>query len=304
MLAACTKPQGDLGKPVALSATTSAAPAPTAGGALTSPSVLAVVNPEHVPAYTGATGSLEGTIFVEGEPAPDLHLDFTGCPQSATTHGKQFREQASATDVSKRVLADAVVGITGYVGFSIPQTREAVTIIAKDCQLSARTVVMTFGQYIALKNGDLGDVKTYYAFELAQSPTPAMRVAAARSDEIRLYPIRPGADRLVEKMGRPFMSADVVVTLAPLYTVSALDGHYRIDGIPVGKLDAHAAHPTPHMRGVDKPIEIVQGAVTQLDFTIRHEGASSAVMSTTATAKSTATAPRASTSPSATPMKR
>src|SRR5580658_2813912 len=46
----------------------------TAPNALPTPSanVDALVNPSHLPAYDGPTGSVEGTVFVRGPEAPDL----------------------------------------------------------------------------------------------------------------------------------------------------------------------------------------------------------------------------------------
>jgi hypothetical protein len=274
---ACSKsaPSNPVAIAVSASATSSTRATSTSNRAPVAPAsaVQAVLNPEGLPAYTGAVGSLEGTIYVEGPAAPDLQLDFSGCPQAKAMHGFQFRAQPAASDASKRVLADAVVGITGYVGYVVPETRPAVQLTAKDCMLSARTAVLTFGQQLDVKNIDVGETHTYYAFELSGSPTAALRVATSGSDAIPLYPQHPGNDRLVEKMGRGFMTADVIVVPTPLHAVSDALGHYRIDGIPIGKLDAHAMHPSVRMRGVDAPVEILAGTATNLDMTIRFEGA-------------------------------
>src|SRR5271167_1825224 len=54
--------------------------------------VDSVVNPEHLPAYTGPTGSVEGTIVVVGPSSPDVKLDVTPCPAALDTYGKLFRE--------------------------------------------------------------------------------------------------------------------------------------------------------------------------------------------------------------------
>ncbi|HVJ88576.1 MAG TPA: hypothetical protein VM580_02160, partial [Labilithrix sp.] len=55
-------------------------------------SVAAKVNPEGLPAYTGPTGSVEGTISVMGDPAPETPGDFKRCPDAAKMYGRAFRE--------------------------------------------------------------------------------------------------------------------------------------------------------------------------------------------------------------------
>src|SRR5688572_9870772 len=50
-------------------------------------SVAAMVNPENLPAYAGPTGSVEGTVFVVGPPAPDNVADFRGCADASASWG-------------------------------------------------------------------------------------------------------------------------------------------------------------------------------------------------------------------------
>src|SRR5579862_3686583 len=66
--------------------------------------VDAVVNPEHLPAYSGPTGSIEGTILVVGPPAPDVKVDVSPCPAALDTYGKLFREGTPAAPNGPRPL--------------------------------------------------------------------------------------------------------------------------------------------------------------------------------------------------------
>jgi len=76
-----------------------ATPIPTA-------SVAKFLNPDNLPAYTGETGSVEGTVTVKGLPAPETPGDFHRCPDAEKTWGKLFREGPN------RALADVIVAVT------------------------------------------------------------------------------------------------------------------------------------------------------------------------------------------------
>src|SRR5689334_21958384 len=57
-----------------------ATPNPTA-------SVAAAVNPQNLPAYSGPTGSVEGTVTVTGDPPAKEALDFSRCPDASKAWG-------------------------------------------------------------------------------------------------------------------------------------------------------------------------------------------------------------------------
>ena len=81
-----------------------------------------MLNPQHLPVYSGPTGSVEGTILVIGPAAPDVKIDTKQCPAALDTYGKLFREGTPAAPNGPRPLADAVVIAVGYSGYYIPET--------------------------------------------------------------------------------------------------------------------------------------------------------------------------------------
>ena len=130
--------------------------------------VLAMLNPSGLPAYDGPRGSGEGVVDVDGEPpARRTGLDFRTCPAGERTHGATYRE--TTLDGGRRVLADAVVALTGYKGF-VPESREAVRLVARDCAYEQRTVTLTFGQRLEVVN----------ASRRASSPPPSTAGRGAR----------------------------------------------------------------------------------------------------------------------------
>jgi hypothetical protein len=244
------------------------APAPSApmnATPLPSASVNKVVNPLGLPPYTGPTGSVEGTIWVEGPPAPDAPVQsYTECPDGKAIYEKAFREGPPGAD-GRRPLADAVVAVTGYNDAYIPERSEAATVKIEGCALGPRTVAMTFGQRLDVKN----DTSQFWAPVLEQSSTPALMIAAPHTpDPVHLYPPKPGWYALVDRMKHTYAKTDVYVLLQPLHSVSDLAGHYRVDGVPVGKLKvgAHVAAIGDAM--VD--VEVLAGVVKTADIVLRY----------------------------------
>jgi len=60
---------------------------------------------------------------------------------------------------------------------------------------------------------------------------------------VRLYPAQIGRYRLIDRAKNDWMEADVYVIGHPLHAVTDEQGHYRIEGVPVGKLKIAAQHP-------------------------------------------------------------
>jgi hypothetical protein len=238
-----------------------------ANGTPLPPEVIeAVVNANKRPPYNGHTGSLEGTITVIGDPAPAaayVPTDFARCPAAEKVYGKTFREGAPLADGS-RPLADALVVVTGFSDF-VPETSPVKTITIENCALSARTIDLTFGQRIEIKNKD----HAVYGLEISTNPMPALMVAPPSGDPVSVYPRTPGYSTLIERMQAKYMQADVYALLQPLHTVSAVDGHFRLDGIPVGKLQVNVRLSAIN-RDVSKDVEILAGVVQKVDIQLEH----------------------------------
>jgi len=236
--------------------------------------VANAVNPAHLPPYAGPTGVVEGTIFVTGDPSPPLMgKNFTACPEAAKTYAKYFREGAPLAN-GARPLIDAIVGITGYAGYFVPERNESERIYIRDCAYSTRTVVLTMGQALEVQNKSAG--LFMYAPELENQPHPALMMATQNGDPVRLYPAQIGRYRLIDRAKNDWMEADVYVIGHPLHAVTDEQGHYRIEGVPVGKLKIAAQHPAiftlPDAGNLEQDIradvEVQSGIVTHVDLTI------------------------------------
>ncbi len=87
-------------------------------------------------------------------------------------------------------------------------------------------------------------------------------------DPVKLYPPRPGHFVLGDQL-QPFVRETVVVLLQPLHTISDLRGHYRIDGVPVGKLKVGAQ--LDWIRSEEqKDVDVRPNVVENVDFVLTY----------------------------------
>jgi hypothetical protein len=242
------------------------ASAPVSALAIPSASVAAVVNPDGLPAYQGATGSIEGTVLVQGPEAPDVpNLDVRTCRAGLDTYGKLFRSGQARAD-GLRPLADTVIAVTGYTAFlPAPSEGQRVTIGA-NCGYRKRTITMTFGQRLEVAN----TTKLPFAPYLMGVFSPAVMIAPPEEngDPVKIYPSRPGHYLLGDQL-QPFVREDLYVLRQPVHTVTDLDGHFRIDGVPVGKLKIGAQHPAI-TGNAQKDIEVRPNVVESAELVLTY----------------------------------
>jgi hypothetical protein len=243
--------------------------------------IAAAVNPAELPVYAGATGTLEGTVYVEGEAAPLRSFEFSRCARAREMFAPLFRSEGIAPQ--RRPLLDAVVGITGYAEAYIPASAAAIRVEIKDCILNQRTFVLTFGQALEVFNREPARPDKFYALDLTRSPGQALMVVPPQGEPTHVYPRLLGHDVLTDKMDHPYMTADIYVTRQPLNAVTTAGGRYRIEGVPVGDLQASAFHPafagiqTPakprdaSARSMGEPVTIRAGEITRHDLVLRYD---------------------------------
>jgi hypothetical protein len=242
------------------------ASAPVDPLAIPSASVAAVVNPAHLPAYSGPTGAVEGTVRIVGPDAPEVPgLVFRSCPAAIDMYGKAFRSGVPREDGS-RALADALVVVTGYSGY-IEEKEPAVRVtVDSTCSYPSRTIAMTFGQRLEVTN----DTKLPFGPYLVDTYTPVVRVAPPMNagDPVRIYPPRADYFHMKDRL-QPFIHEDVYVLRQPLHAVTDVAGHFRIAGVPAGHVTVSARLP---MIGTDaaRDVEVRAGAATGVELTLTY----------------------------------
>jgi hypothetical protein len=229
-----------------------------------------VLNPNHLPAYSGPTGSVEGTVTIDGPPSPSVPLDASKCPAALDTYGKLFREGTPAKPGGPRPLIDAVVVVVGYTGFYVPEKNEAVKLtVGANCSYPARTIAITYGQRLEISNQSA----LLFAPLIDNYSTPAVMVAPPKGngEPINVYPQRAGRFMMTDRL-ESFVHEDLYVFRHPLHAVTDRNGHYRIDGVPVGSLKLGVAHPGANVQA-EIPLDIKAGTVSKADVKVTYKPA-------------------------------
>jgi hypothetical protein len=229
-----------------------------------------VLNPYNLPAYAGPTGSVEGTVTIEGPPAPSVPLDSSKCAAAIDTYGKLFRDGAPARPGGPRPLADAVVVVVGYADYYVPEKNDAVRVsVGVGCGYASRTIAITFGQRIEISNQST----LLFAPLIDNYSTPAVMVAPPKGNggPIKIYPQRAGHFIMTDRL-ESFVHEDLYVFRHPLHAVTDRNGHFRIDGVPVASLKLGVAHPGANTQA-EVPVDIKADTVTRADVKVIYKPA-------------------------------
>jgi hypothetical protein len=244
-----------------LSATAAAASADQSSFPVEPAKVAKVVNPQGEAPYSGPTGTLKGVVQIDGDEPPDtpgLKIP-AKCNEAAATYGKLFRLGIG------RTVADVLVAVTGYKGY-VPARDAAVKTNIYSCALGRRTLAVTFGQRIEVRNQDAVDPYMPY---LDGAPSKASLVAVPKGDPVKLYPLEPGHYLIRDMLPNDFLRADVYVVAYSTHDVTGLDGRYEIKGIPVGLVAVNALLPAID-RTAANMIDIQPGENT-VNFLLRYD---------------------------------
>jgi len=229
--------------------------------------VEGAVNPGHLAPYAGPTGVIEGTVKVSGDAPPkrSLAIPFS-CSEAFGTYGKVFREG------NGRTLADVLIAVTGYTAY-VPAEGEVSAVNIHGCAFDRRTIALTYGQHLAVSNTDPREA---FLPTLNGADLPAQLVAIPHGDAVKLYPPEVGHYALVDGMGKNWMFADVFVLRYPTHAVTGQDGHFRVSGVPVGKVKVSAylplvdaeLHPEAGIPqpSIDSDAEVKEGETAKVDF--------------------------------------
>jgi hypothetical protein len=244
---------------------TPSTPAPTAAttatgsgtAATAAPTASATAAPKTP--YTGPAGTVRGVIRMTGDPPPDTPFRYPkGCESASGMYGKLFRLGQDGQ------LADAIVTVWGYKPVYIPPAKDVVDITVKECAYSQRSIALTDGQHIEVRNLD---TLTSYVPHLDGARQPALLVAVPQGEPVKLNTRGDARYWLREDMLRPFMVAHVFQFPYSTFAVTALDGRYEIKGVPIGPAKVSAMLPQLHTRkpklvplfSMTKEIEIKEG---------------------------------------------
>ena len=219
------------------------------------------MNPSNLPEYSGPTGTIEGTVWVDGEPPARRteKVPSPGCPGAAVMYATTFRE-GMENEQKVHALADAPVGVVDPAPpstFYLPPHGATETLKLTGCLPEKRTLAMTFGQSLDVLNKS----GTIVAPQLQPSSASALMVATVNGDPVHLYPQRPGHFRLTDMLGKAALDLDVYVFLFSLHDVTTEQGRFHIEGVPLGKRRVFAHLPATDAVAMKHLKQMMQGAL-------------------------------------------
>ena len=157
---------------------------------------------------------------------------------AATFRGQQpddvmIVDKGGASGAKDKVFQNNGVGTMIVKNFYVENFGKLYRSCGNCSRQSARTIVLTYGQRLEVKNLSAPATQKIYAPDFENAPGYALMIAPPGADAVKLYPKSIGRYRLVDKMKNDWMEADVYVIGHPLHTVSNTAGHFRLDGVPV-----------------------------------------------------------------------
>ena len=159
---------------------------------------------------------------------------------------------------------DAIVVVTGYKGFYLPETQEAKELRIEGCayhDAHAHAHVRRAHRGEEPLEGLLDAHARAGAEHGPDDGDAGRRSGEDLPEEARAL---PALDR-----DRKYAVVDVYAFLHPLHTASALTGYYRIDGVPVGKLKVSSTH--PHIdSNAEADVTVAAGVVHKVDLVLKN----------------------------------
>ncbi|MEM9694696.1 MAG: hypothetical protein AAGA56_19260 [Myxococcota bacterium] len=259
-LAACSSSPG----------TEKAAPSASASGsvsvgtATSAPPMPSGVPRPDIKPYDGPTGKVAGQVTIVGDPPPDTPFVYpTPCREAAQVYGKLFRKGADGA------LADALVSVTEYKGY-VPPKEDFVDVTFSDCAYSARTIALTDGQQIRVRNRQYDTTAVIPHLDGAR--LPSVTVAVPQGDPV-ILPTR-GRSRywLRDQLKKPWLVAHVFHLPYATTDVTNTDGAFEIDRIPVGEVTVSVLLPQT-MLALSKRVTVKDGETSKLDFELSFDAA-------------------------------
>ncbi len=208
----------------------------------------------------GPSGTVSGTVRIVGDEPPNTPFSYKkGCEGAAGTYGKLFRQGQEGQ------LADAMVTVTWKDRCRVPIESKVIELTIKDCAYNARTVVMTDGQHIEIKNKD--SLASFLPI-LDGAKSASTNVAVPRGPAVKLRSNTGGKPFMRywirDQMGSAFQVVHVFHLAYATTDVTGLDGTVEIKGVPVGAAKLSVMLPqTRTMLTKNVDIEVKADGTTQ-----------------------------------------
>jgi plastocyanin len=217
-----------------------------------------------------SAADITGTVTLKGTPPPEKPI--TPLKDDATC-GK-FYTEAPLTKFfvvgPNKELADVIVMLKGVTGKSTGASAQPAVIDQKGCLYTPQILAVQTGQKLLVKNSDptLHNVHANPATEGNKGKVSENQAQMQGGPDLSYVFPAPENFLKFQCDVHPWMFAWVTIVDSPYYAVTDKEGKFTIKNVPAGKYTVTALHRKAAPAGVDKEIEVKDGAATAADFTL------------------------------------
>jgi len=213
-----------------------------------------------------ATGQIEGTVKLDGQPPHQKPIDMSKDPSCAQTRGGAQATMESVVVGANGGLANVVFYLSQGLSGAEPASSQPVTMAQKGCQYVPHVVAINPGQHMTVLNDDKtahnihpdpkpgGGNVAWNKSQLAGSPA----IDVTWSNQEVAIPVKCNI--------HPWMRAFIVVVKGP-YAVSNETGSFKLDGVPPGTYTLTAWHETYGTQ--TQNVTVAAGKPATTDFTFK-----------------------------------
>jgi plastocyanin len=210
---------------------------------------------EEIAVVNGAT--IQGTVKFEGK-LPKL-------PPLQITKSKEIcRNVPNETLIvgAGQGIRYAVVTLEGITKGAAVEKEAVHELDNLGCRFVPHVLAASVGQFVVFKNSD---PILHTAHALFTSGQPQFNVGLYPGKVSRKPLVTPGVVKIICEV-HPWMSAYIVVTDHPYYSVTDVYGEYLISDIPAGSYRLKVWHET--LGTEEKPVEVKAGGSQNVDFVL------------------------------------
>jgi plastocyanin len=218
-----------------------------------------------LPAASAA--DITGTVTLTGTPPAEKPI--TPLKDDATC-GKLHTETPTTRFYlvgPNKELADVVVMLKGVTGKSLGASAMPAVIDQKGCLYEPQILAVQTGQKLLVKNSD-PVLHNVHSTPTAAGNKEENQAQMPNGPDLSFSFAAPENFLRFKCDVHPWMFAWVTVVDHPYFAVTGKDGAFKISNVPPGKYTLSALHRKAAPAGVDKEIEVKDGAPTKVDFAL------------------------------------
>jgi plastocyanin len=217
-------------------------------------------------------GDITGTVTLNGTPPPERPITFAKEDPNCGKHITEAPTTHFYVVGANKELADTIVMLKNVPAKAAGADAAPAVLDQKGCQYLPQIMAIQTGQKLLVRNSDplLHNVHSVPTVS-GNAPMNQAQLAGASDLSVAF----PAAENFVKFQcdvhsgpSGSWMLAWVTIVDHPYFALTGKDGKFKISNVPPGKYTISALHRKASLTGVDKQIEVKDGAATTVDFTL------------------------------------